>query len=78
MGSRFGDWVYWRFFPITINYYSSQSILTTEATLHSSRYKNLSTSLLQSQSQIYVATDGQSASLSWNKAPIWDLRPDLY
>jgi hypothetical protein len=22
--------------------------------------------------------DGQSASLSWNKAPIWGLRPDLY
>jgi hypothetical protein len=26
----------------------------------------------------YVTTDGQSASLSWNKAPIWSLRPDLY
>jgi hypothetical protein len=23
-------------------------------------------------------TDGQSASLSWNKAPIWGLRPDVY
>jgi hypothetical protein len=23
-------------------------------------------------------TDGQPASLSWNKAPIWGLRPDLY
>jgi hypothetical protein len=22
--------------------------------------------------------DGQSASLSWNKAPIWGLRPDFY
>jgi hypothetical protein len=32
----------------------------------------------QSQSQSYVTTDGQSASLSWNKAPIWGLRPDLY
>jgi hypothetical protein len=31
-----------------------------------------------SQSQSYVTTDGQSASLSWNKAPIWGLRPDLY
>jgi hypothetical protein len=29
-------------------------------------------------SQSYVTTDGQSASLSWNKAPIWGLRPDLY
>jgi hypothetical protein len=23
-------------------------------------------------------TDGQSASLSWNKAPIWGLRPDFH
>jgi hypothetical protein len=30
------------------------------------------------QSQIYVTTDDQSASLSWNKAPMWRLRPDLY
>jgi hypothetical protein len=29
------------------------------------------------QSQSYVTTDGQPASLSWNKAPIWGLRPDL-
>jgi hypothetical protein len=32
----------------------------------------------ESQSQSYVTNDGQSASLSWNKAPIWGLRPDLY
>jgi hypothetical protein len=31
-----------------------------------------------SESESYVTTDGQSASLSWNKAPIWGLRPDLY
>jgi hypothetical protein len=31
-----------------------------------------------SQSQSYITTDGQSASLSWNKAPIWGLRQDLY
>jgi hypothetical protein len=35
-------------------------------------------SVSQSQSQIYDTTDGQSASLSWIKAPIWGLRPDLY
>jgi hypothetical protein len=29
------------------------------------------------QSQSYVTTDGQPASLSWNKALIWGLRPDL-
>jgi hypothetical protein len=31
-----------------------------------------------SQSQSHVTTGGLSASLSWNKAPIWGLRPDLY
>jgi hypothetical protein len=30
------------------------------------------------ESGYYVTTDGQSASLSWNKAPIWGLRPDFY
>jgi hypothetical protein len=33
---------------------------------------------LLSESESYVTTDGQSASLSWNKAPIWGLRPDFY
>jgi hypothetical protein len=32
----------------------------------------------KSKSQNYITTDGQSASLYWNKAPIWGLRPDLY
>jgi hypothetical protein len=31
-----------------------------------------------SQSQSYVTTDGQSASLSWCQATIWGLRPDFY
>jgi hypothetical protein len=35
MGSRFDDCVYWHFFTMTINYYSSQLILTTEGSLHS-------------------------------------------
>jgi hypothetical protein len=35
-------------------------------------------SLRQSQSQSFITTDGQSASLSWNKVPIWGLRPVLY
>jgi hypothetical protein len=30
------------------------------------------------QSQSYVTTDGQSASLSWCQAPIWGLRPNFY
>jgi hypothetical protein len=31
-----------------------------------------------SESESYVTTDGQSASLSRNKAPIWGLRTDFY
>jgi hypothetical protein len=31
----------------------------------------------QRGSEFYVKTDGQSASLSWNKAPICGLRPDF-
>jgi hypothetical protein len=30
------------------------------------------------ESESYIRTGGQSASLSWNKAPIWGLRPDFY
>jgi hypothetical protein len=29
------------------------------------------------ESESYVMTDGQPASLFWNKAPIWGLRPDF-
>jgi hypothetical protein len=36
-----------------------------------------STELLN-ESASYVTTDGQSASLSWNNAPSWGLRPDFY
>jgi hypothetical protein len=31
-----------------------------------------------SESASYITTEGQSASLFWNKASIWGLRPDLY
>jgi hypothetical protein len=31
----------------------------------------------QSQSESYVKTDGQSASVSWNIAPIWGLQPEV-
>jgi hypothetical protein len=31
-----------------------------------------------SESESYITTDCQSASLSWNKAPVWGLGPDLY
>jgi hypothetical protein len=42
---------------------------------NSTQFSNiLSLSLTES----YATTDGQSASLSWNKAPIWGLRPEFY
>jgi hypothetical protein len=34
--------------------------------------------VINSESESYVTTDGQSASLSWNKAPIWGIRPDFF
>jgi hypothetical protein len=33
---------------------------------------------LSVESESYVTTDSQSASLSWNKLHIWGLRPDFY
>jgi hypothetical protein len=33
---------------------------------------------LKTEYETYVTTDGQSVSLSWNKAPIWGIRPDFY
>jgi hypothetical protein len=36
-----------------------------------------STPPLNIQSQNYLTTDGQCASLSWCQAPIWGLRPDF-
>jgi hypothetical protein len=32
----------------------------------------------ESESESYVTTDDQSASLSWNKAPMCGLRPEFY
>jgi hypothetical protein len=36
------------------------------------------TKTAESESESYVTTDGQSASLSWYKAPIRGLRPDFF
>jgi hypothetical protein len=33
---------------------------------------------LLSESEFHVTTDGQAASLSWDKAPIWGLRAYFY
>jgi hypothetical protein len=42
------------------------------------RLTSLLTCLLRIRTESYVTTDGQSASLSWNNAPIWGLRPDFF
>jgi hypothetical protein len=44
-------------------------------TRHNLQSYSLSTTYIQSQS--YVTTDSLSVSLSWNKPPIWGLRPDF-
>jgi hypothetical protein len=38
----------------------------------------VNTELVLPESESYAMTDGQSASLSRNKAAIWGLRPDFY
>jgi hypothetical protein len=68
MGSVFDNWVYWNFFTITVNYNSSHIELLLNDVCLTNLYE---------ESESYVTTDGQSASLSWNKAPFWGLRPDL-
>jgi hypothetical protein len=62
---------------------SSWKQATSNSTLGST--SELLTSLLDTaelcvycESESYVTTDGQSASLSWYKAPIRGLRPDFY
>jgi hypothetical protein len=40
--------------------------------------ESLSALVSLSESESYITTDGQSASLSWYKAPIRGLRPDFF
>jgi hypothetical protein len=58
-----------------------QRLVTVEIfQLHAIRFADIPHRTINSlgQSQSYITTDGQPASLSRNKAPIWGLRPDLY
>jgi hypothetical protein len=55
------------------------SAISSQPPLHSSaELLTLKYELTGCQSQSYVMTGGQLASLSWYKASIWGLRPDLY
>jgi hypothetical protein len=67
-------------FSITANSLNSLLQLPTpeldSVFLTTASYLNSNSS--QSQGQNYVTADGQSASLSWFQAHVWDLRPDFY
>jgi hypothetical protein len=71
-GFGFEDRIYWTLIQL-VNDISQITIL--DWTLSTSDHTNPPTKPSVSQSQSYVTTDGQSDS--WNKAPIWGLRPDF-
>jgi hypothetical protein len=52
--------------------------MKAEAVSFSEMLATLACPIARSESESYVTTDVQPASLSWSKAPIWGLRPDLY
>jgi hypothetical protein len=54
------------------------SIFRVEKSANEEPHDTTSQKTAESESESYVTTDGQSASLSWNKAHIWGLRPDFY
>jgi hypothetical protein len=94
MGSRFDHWIYCTpllqlQLIITAHILNSFWITSVWRISHQSRTGILLLLLLllllwslysysSVEPESYVMTDGQPASLSWNKAPIWGLRPDLY
>jgi hypothetical protein len=81
MGSGFEVWVYWYFFTITVNYNSSHiELLLNNVCFDESLWRISHESLtafwlisttpgIQSQSQSHIATDGQSVSKFWCRAP---------
>jgi hypothetical protein len=72
-------WDSWPYFTVSVSRLPFSSPPTARrATMEVFDPASTRDSHIPSQSQSYVTTDGQSASLSWNKAPFWGLRPDLY
>jgi hypothetical protein len=53
-------------------------LVTTRRYSNPPPYGVLTSYLLTSSNEVEVATDGQSASLSWCWAPIWNSWPDLF
>jgi hypothetical protein len=63
--------------------FSGQSIcrtylLTTDTPATRAGYSGTDGRIHWGQLPLHSSTKSQSASLSWNKAPIWGLRPDFY
>jgi hypothetical protein len=63
---------------ITSNHLKSSCLLRTSCGYLPPRTQNFGTALVESESESQVTIDGQSASLSWNKEPIWGLRSSFY
>jgi hypothetical protein len=76
----FIDTFFVQFLLITINYTSSQSNFSRKLFPWLPRTRSILVLGLRltSESESYIMTDGQSASLFGNIASIWGLRPDLY
>jgi hypothetical protein len=71
-------WGSWLYFTVSDLRLPSSSLPTTRR-VTVEVFDPASTCLIDGvQTQSYVTSDGQSASLSWFRAPIWGLRPDFY
>jgi hypothetical protein len=77
-----GFWIGWLdlltpSFTTSLNQNQLQQLTTSFSFSFSFSFSCLNSDFSESESESHVTTDGQPASLSWNKAPIWGLRPDL-
>jgi hypothetical protein len=68
--------VTWTAISLTTAKFKALIFSTSDFALFSATNMFILMALYESESESYVATDGQSASLSWNRAPIWGLWPD--